>query len=543
MARVKTQKATAVRNADNSVTMHIDLGQAMKRSSKLPTVGEAFHSAEARLVNSDWTDPSFFGNSYKGIGNPEDIRKDIEQAVIYHFNDPLVGKVIELMVIFSNDTFINECNDQKIKDWYDAFCFKLNMDQILSQQFLEYFRSSNVVTARALDTYEPDDKRMKGGKLLPSAYTVLNPLDIYPQGNGPKADLYLNVDKNPEFMSALKEEVGLAAQLFDLKAGKQMKNDKGVKLNPENVKRILRMCQPYEPMARPMMKRAFQDLYLKAKMKEMDLSTVNGVINQIIKVTIGDKDHVATANKIAAAAKIFKNPTKTLTVVWDHTLNIEVVKPGDPKWLDKGKYEEVNENIRSAFGISQVLSGTGADGLSGNNAYLSVKGFLGNLIEGRKAILWWLYNEYRYIAKQMNFSEVPVPKFRPLALGDEIREKQTLGVLVDNGILSRRSAQETLGYDPETEMKRLKEETKLVNAGELPGKPGGAGGAGGRPLGDSGKTYPPDRKPSAQKRLKGKATVSVTGDELHMKGITNGEQIINYLKEKIDLEVEEIQGT
>ncbi len=128
-----------------------------------------------------------------------------------------------------------------------------------------------------------------------------------------------------------------------------------------------------------------------------------------------------------------------------------------------------------------------------------------------------------------------------MALGDEIREKQTLAILIEHGILSRRSAQEMLGYDPETELERIKEESKLIEQGVFPGKQGS--NQGGRPLGESGKTYPPDRKPSAQKRLKGKATISVNGDELHMKGITNGEQIINYLKEKIDVEVEELNNT
>ena len=120
-------------------------------------------------------------------------------------------------------------------------------------------------------------------------------------------------------------------------------------------------------------------------------------------------------------------------------------------------------------------------------------------------MLAWLQNEYRDIAKAMGFEETPIPKFRPLALGDEIREKQVLASLVDKAIVSRRTIHEALGFDPETELARMRDEKGLIDDEIYPPRATSAQKSGGRPVGDSGKSYAPDRKPTLQKRIKGKA--------------------------------------
>jgi len=94
----------------------------------------------------------------------------------------------------------------------------------------------------------------------------------------------------------------------------------------------------------------------------------------------------------------------------------------------------------------------------------------------------------------------------------------------------------------------MRDEKGLINDEIYPPRATSAQKSGGRPVGDSGKSYAPDRKPTLQKRIKGKAvteeeteiTLSVSGKELQEHGIKNGEQVINYLKEKIGKQVDEI---
>lgn len=543
-------------NKNGSLSIYIDpqkYSQLGLKPKNLPN-GITLDTSEARMFSVPPFDATFFdARLEKFDNNSNSVYDDIKDAIRYFYTDPLVGKTIELMVTLSNDGFRNDCPDQEVKEWFDDWGRQIHLDQIMSWIFMEYYRSANVVIARQLIDYMPADKRKttKRGQ-IPGNYTVLNPLSVDVSGSSyfGSEKLWLKVDDHGKMEEILKNpDIKALEELFNMRGSKGQKDR--LLLNPENVKRILRMAQPYELMARPMIKRALKDLFLKQKLKQMDLSTINGVINQIIKVTIGDENHIATANKLRKLAQIFRNPSKTMTLVWDHTLNIEVVRPGDPKWLTKDKFDSVNDNIRSAFGISDALTGTGGSTSSGSNQYLSIKGFVGNLIEARKAVSRWLYDEYRFIGQELGFKTIPIPSFNPLSLADEIREKQIIAALVDKGVISYRTAQEYLGYDPDTELARKKEEKPLIDAGyyKQPGVTGG-GQPNGRPAGQGG-DYPPDRKPSNQKRLKGKAEIiedsedvmySISGKELNEMGINNSEKFFNFIQKKVEEKIKEEQN-
>ena len=226
------------------------------------------------------------------------------------------------------------------------------------------------------------------------------------------------------------------------------------------------MRMPYEPYGKVMMERAFAGIHEKNKLRQMDLTMMNSMMNQIIKVTIGNDDFPATPRQLKMLATAFQNSGASNTIFWNHTLNIEVIRP-DPDILNKEKYERVNEDIRNAFGISEVLTGGGGSKTNFATAFLSLKAFLTNLQEGRKDILHWLRGEYQDIAEAMGFDSFPEPSFNPLSLTDEIGEKQIIISLIDRGIISYQSAQSRLGYDPEIELERRKAETKDREDGTL----------------------------------------------------------------------------
>ena len=405
---------------------------------KLPA-GEAFsfERSEGKIFQKEAFQPGLFSN-VKDLTDRATI-EDMKKAALYYHNDPLVGRTIDLMTTLSNDGFHNIAKDQEIKQWYDDWAEQVNLEEVLTWIFLEYFRSANVVTARIMEDYKPIDgrKTTKTGK-IPSAYTVMNPLLIIPgDASGfNQRELYFDASK---FDKKISSDLIGKDKIFS-----KVITSSQILLNPEYVARILRMTQPYEKYARPMIKRAVPDLYLKDKMKEMDLGVINGMINHIIQVTAGNDEFPASPNQLKKLARIFQEESRSLTVVWNHTLKIEVIRPTDPAWLNKEKYEAVNESIRSAFGISQVL--VGGEGGGGNTSFLSIKGFIGNLTEARKGALRWLRKEYREIARTLKFKEVPIPVFQPLPLGDEIRERQIISVLADRGIISYRSAQKALSF-------------------------------------------------------------------------------------------------
>lgn len=470
-----------VKQNGSQVSLYIDPSKTTPNVRKSIANGLSRNAAQAATLWNQPQYPTFFEGN-KDIANLRPHDK-MRIAMSYFNTDPLVGKIIELMKVFANDGFKNEHADPKIKAFYDNWCTTVDFELVLGWIFLEYFRSGNATTARELI---PVTKAVNIGKIapgpyavdgaaknrftkrmIPAAYTVLNPLTVYvTELNGYKDSLMLSsqgLDIEPTSSSDLaKLKVdGIPQGMVDMRRFKD-----GIPLDEKNVRRILRMRQPYEAYGSILMERAFGALYEKNKLRQMDMSMVNSVINQIVKVTIGNDQFPATPKAIKNVAEAFQNVGKSQTIFWNHTLQIEVIRP-DISVLKNDKYERVNEDIRNAFGISEILTGGGSSGANFATSYLSLKTFLSNLMDARKDVLRWVRQEYADIAEAMGFDSYPEPSFNPLSMTDEIAEKQIIMQLVDRGIISYQTAQSRLGYDPQIEVDRRTEEKPLMEEGIL----------------------------------------------------------------------------
>lgn len=430
----------------------------------------------------------FEASTYEYMPLNISIHDKMRLAMMHFKTDPLVGKIIELMTTFSNDGFKNEHSNPKIKKFFDEWGEYVSLNKVRNWIFLELYRSGNVTTWRSLAPFGRSDlkidsvedppyeanaakKHLWTKKTIPCGYTVLNPLTVYVNRLDGYSD-YLSfhppiTDNKLVDGFSLDDTTNLILKNLPREFEEVVKKNKGaaIPLPEKNIRRILRMRQPYEPYGSIMMERAFAAIHEKNKLRQMDLQMANSVINQIIKVTIGSDDFPATKPQLEKLANSFRNIGKSQTIFWNHTLNIEVIRP-DTSVLNSTKYERVNEDIRNAFGIAEILTGGGA-GSKANfaTAYLSLKAFIANLMDGRKEVLDWIRNEYEDIAEAMGFDSYPEPSFNPLSLTDEIAEKQLIMQLIDRQVISYETAVDRLGYDYSTELKRKTMEQPLVEAG------------------------------------------------------------------------------
>lgn len=481
--------ATGAMQKGNQIELTLDPRNLS--SSQKKRIAGGLLQANSSLSHSFQNDPmdaSFFDGPYSA-NETMDVHQKIRLAMRYFRSEPLVGKIIEFMAVFSNDGFKNECSDPKIKKFYDDWIYNVNFELVLTWIFLEYYRSGNVVTVRELMQYNkelnnPSPEYLtseagivtgsNGKKLkrvqIPGAYTVINPLHVFVRENNAYQDsLYFDMDqvKSSDLNTADETDlVGLSIKNLPAFLKLRHQGSKQIPLPKKNIKRILRMRQPYEPYGSVLMERAFAPIHEKNKLRMMDMTMVNSVINQIIKVTIGNDDYPATPKQLQRLAKAFQNAGKSQTIFWNHTLNIEVIRP-DTKVLNKEKFERVNEDIRNAFGISEVLTGGGGSKTNFATAFLSLKAFLTNLKLGREDVLRWVRQEYEDIADVMGFDKIPEPMFNPLSLTDEIAEKQIILQLIDRGVISYETAQSRLGYDPQIELDRKENEKPLIEEGIL----------------------------------------------------------------------------
>lgn len=430
----------------------------------------------------------------------DDPKNLFKKAAKYYYVDPLVGTVTNLLANLAQKGFENDIDDENIKSFYDLWVFDTNFKEILEWMFLDFFKIGHVTTYKAIAKYEPrvshlspipgqkinkkNNKKATGKEdaakkkiwskgHLPIAYTVLNPELVTVDGSllfdqqkitlEIPAELRELVTKSPgELTSDEKEFLKMLPN--DLK--KQAETGGSIVLDPRLVGTVTYKKQPYERYARPRATRIFESLDYKNSLRQADLSTLDGITNYILKITIGsDEFPVTTQEELEAVADLFNTPSKSFDVVWNHTLNVEkIISPEIGEILGQEKYAQVNDDITGGLAVSRAL----IDGISNVNAgeaALLIKGITEEINYARKQVTRWIYNEYRQIAEAMGFERFPKVRWDEGVLKDPILYMSTVSNLVDRRMLSYRTALEELGFDFPNELNNMEEEFPMVQEG------------------------------------------------------------------------------
>jgi hypothetical protein len=337
--------------------------------------------------------------------------------------------------------FENDVDDEAIKAFYDQWVFDVRLEEVLEWIFLDFFKVGHVTTYKVLANYEPRVSYITPGKVpkksvkkttgdydenaakkkiwskghLPVAYTVLNPLLVSITGNllfdkvaitlSPPSELIALLKKDKSELSEDEKEL-LKVLPPDLK--RAIENNEEYKLDSRLVGQITYRKQPYERYARPRIGRIFDTLEYKKSLKEADISTLDGITNYILKITVGNDEYPVTDQaQLETVAKLFDTPGKSFDVVWNHTLEVEkIVSPEIENILGQEKYGQVNDDMTIGLAISRALIDGGGD-LNGSEIDLLIKGLMTEIHYARKQVTRWLYREYQQIAEVQGFDRFP----------------------------------------------------------------------------------------------------------------------------------------
>ena len=181
----------------------------------------------------------------------------------------------------------------------------------------------------------------------------------------------------------------------------------------------------------------FDTIEYKKALRAADLSTLDGITNYILKITIGSDEYpVTTQDELQAVAQLFNTPSKSFDVVWNHTLKIEkVISPEIGEILGQEKYMQVNDDMTAGLSMSRAL----IDGISDLNvaeAGLVVKGLMEEINYARRQVTRWVYNEYGQIAEAAGFDRFPKVRWDEGILQDVILYMNTISQLVYRRMLS-----------------------------------------------------------------------------------------------------------
>lgn len=454
--------------------------------------------AKGSTITRDSITRSVLDLGLKKDAYDEDPKKCYERAIRYYYTDPIIGSATNLLASLATKGFSLDVDDENIKNFFEAWAFDVNLTQIIDWIMLDFFKVGHVTTYKVIAAYEPKisnlstvpGKKPKAKKAqgdletaakkniwskghLPVSYTVLNPLLVVIDGN-------LLFDK-----TSIK--VTLPTELKDLlskPSNEQSVEEKElIKILPPEIKRaaesgeelqldsrlvgsITYRKQPYERYARPRLARLFDTIEYKKSLREADLSTLDGISNYILKVTIGSDEYPVTSQaELEAVSQLFNTTSKSFDVVWNHTLKVEkIVSPEIESILGQDKYAQVNEDITGGLGITRAL----LDGVGQGNAAemaLVVKGIGEEINYARRQVSSWIYNEFQQIAEAMGFDRFPKVRWDNGVLKDTIMYMTTISQLVDRRMLSYRTALETLNFDYPNELRNMQEELPLVEDG------------------------------------------------------------------------------
>ena len=423
----------------------------------------------------------------------QDIAEVYKKSRLYYVSNEVYGSVINSLTNLACKGFENDSSDPQIKYFFDQWNFDVNFKQVLRWVFLEFFRSGFVRTYKVIGKYTPgisyivppeeltktSGKRRALGaakkrwskKDIPIKYTVLNPEVLEITGSLLFDDTSLTIKPNKELVdmlnkpsSELTSEDKAVISKLPAKTRKAFKEGKGVVLDPAYVGAIDYNKMPYERYPYPRGSRVFDTLVYKKSLRDADMSTLDGITNYILKITIGnDKYPVTSQAQLEKVAELFNTTSKAFDVVYNHTLKIEkIVSPEIESILGKRKYEQVNDDLYVGLTFPRVLLDGGNGDLATAEVTMSTKALLEEISYAREQVSQWVYSEYQSVAEALGFKSIPKVRWDQTILRNLLDYMNTISKLVDRRMLSYRTALEQLGFDFSSELANARDELPIV---------------------------------------------------------------------------------
>ncbi len=450
------------------------------------------------------------------VGKPSVLKDQAARlytrAIQYYHTKGAYGTIIDTLTNFSAKGFKNDVDDPDIKLFYDTWNRDIGFQETVENIFFDFFRVGLVRTFKIVGKFDPklrpdnfakvvkkkanarqyttDEnlqklmgyrdcaaaKKVWSKAFVPLRYTVLNPTLIEIKGSllFDQTDTFIKSDAFKEIAAMIKnlskatpaQRRFIASLPTELKEA--IKKKKPVKLPPELVGKCDYRKQDYERYPMPRGARAFDDMAYKEELRRADFSTLDGITNYILKITIGSDTHpVTNQTDLETVARLFDTASKSFDIVWNHTLDIEKITfPEISTILGQDKFEQVNDDLGMAFGVTRAL----LDGKMQGNAKsveAATKAFTEEVNYARRCVKRWIDNEYEEVALAMGFNRYPQVRFDDLALKDEILMMSVVQGMIDRRIISYESGIEKLGFDFSTELANMSQEAPLVLGGTL----------------------------------------------------------------------------
>lgn len=321
----------------------------------------------------------------RGVNEQEQTKTRIAACREAYDNAGIVANAVDLMTDFSLEGLSIIHENKSVQRFMWTWARNVKLGQICSQILKSYFVDGNVpiltfrgrITSgevrrfrQAVSSNRADAQKfftpidMQRRRIIPYKYSVLDALKLHMEG----ADLLGN--EHFEYELSLEDKRRISdpgAQASD--ALQRLRDALGedefdrlaasgrLRLDPNRFDMIQYKRDGYKQWATPFIWRIIDDLKFKKLLRDMDISVAESVINTLTFVAIGDTANgfPPTKEMFMRLGKLLKTRSKSQTIVWNDMIKVIAEYPPVDKILGKEKYEQIDIDIRSSLGISEVI--------------------------------------------------------------------------------------------------------------------------------------------------------------------------------------------
>jgi len=424
-----------------------------------------------------------------GISNNSNI--DVRDTVILcqkaYYNFSVFRNTIDLMTEFSISNLYYTGGSRKSREFFETLFRKINIDDLQSRFFREYYRSGNVFIYRFNAKVEKSDvfkinqtfglSEAAENIEIPARYIILNPSDIQLQGNiSFSSGVYYKVVTDYELQRLRHPQTEEDKEVYenlppDTKRLIQTTKKTGlaaitIPLNTDKLIAIFYKKQDYEPFAVPMGYPVLEDINWKQEMKQMDMAVARTTNQAILLVTMGAKpaDGGVNQKNLMAMQKLFENQSVGRVLISDYTTDAKFVIPDIGNLLDPKKYDVVNQDIQ--MGLNNILL---SDEKFANTS-IKVQVFMERLKQGRRVFLEnFLMPEIRRVSKEIGFKNYPEAHFEEVDLRDTSVYSRIYSRLIELGVLTAEEGMQAIESGrfptPEESLESQKRFQEMKNEG------------------------------------------------------------------------------
>lgn len=428
------------------------------------------------------------------------------EQIPHHFRDiiascmggyqkvPVIRQVIDLMGDFTSQGIRLVHEDEQIQNFYNEWFRKVDGPNRSERIANILYRCGNVIVKRADAKLNPDavqawkttvastdlsheDDAVPGPYEVPYRYTILNPLIVEVLGEHVAA-FTGKVHYVLKLPSTFYNTLSLPLTSFDpsiLTEGMPRdlqqamdRNERYLLLDSDKLVCLFYKKDDWDVWAYPMLYSLLDEIILLQKMKQADMTALDGVISHIRVWKLGSMEHkiFPTNAAITKLSNILLNHLAggAMDLVWGPDLELDQTSTDVANFLGSEKYEFCMNQIHNGLGIPAAI-GRSKGSMSDN--FMQTRILLERLVYGRNVLNGFWQGEIRRVQQAMGFKTPAKISYDHIVLNDETAEKALWIQALDRNIVTVESVQERFGLIPEIENLMLMKEKKARDSGKM----------------------------------------------------------------------------